>query len=86
MTQRKIDIICEHYYDDEFLQADGFDDALLGVYDEKLVYSRQKCIQVLMERDGMDEEEANEYFDYNVECAYMGEKTPIWVDDTMLDI
>ena len=33
----------------------------------------------------MDELEAQEYFDFNVSGAYMGEKTPIWVDDTMFD-
>jgi len=26
-------------------------------------------------------EEAIEYFDFNVSSAYMGEKTPIWVED-----
>ena len=36
-----------------------------------------------MTRDGMTEEEAQEYFDFNVEGAYMGEKTPIWVDDEL---
>jgi hypothetical protein len=30
----------------------------------------------------MNEEEAVEYFDFNVKGAYMGEKTPIWcIDD-----
>jgi hypothetical protein len=83
--EKRIDLICDWHCDEEFLQADGFDGAILGIYGEKLVYSRKKCIRILMERDGMDEEEANEYFDYNVECAYVGEKTPIWVDDTMFD-
>ena len=32
----------------------------------------------------MSYEEAVEYFDFNVEGAYMGEKTPIWVDDEFL--
>lgn len=31
-------------------------------------------------------EEAEEFFDFNVEGAYMGEKTPIWVDDEMFDV
>lgn len=37
-----------------------------------------------MVRDGMSYEEAIEYFDYNVSGAYVGEKTPIWVDDEMV--
>ena len=31
----------------------------------------------------MTKEDAEEFFDFNVEGAYMGEKTPIWVDDMM---
>lgn len=66
------------------LSADGFDDALLGVSDDRLVYSVTKCLEILIARDKMSKEEAYEYFEFNVEGAYMGEKTPIWVDDLML--
>jgi hypothetical protein len=31
----------------------------------------------------MNEEDAIEYFEYNVSGAYMGEKTPIWCDDIL---
>jgi len=31
------------------------------------------------------EEEAQEYFDFNVSGAYMGEKTPLWVDDGLFN-
>jgi hypothetical protein len=67
------------------LTADGFDDAIIGIASERVVYSRTKCIEILMKRDGMDYLEAMEYFDFNVEGAYMGEKTPIWVDDEFLN-
>ena len=85
---RKIDIICEHDPDEEFLQADGFDDALLGVVTDfnseaRLAYSKSICIDSLVDQ-GMSYEEAIEYFDYNVAGAYVGEKTPIWVDDEMM--
>lgn len=86
----KLEQIIESYPDEEFLSADGFDDALIGVAAIKqtaqfvLVYSRMKCINILMERDSMTYEEAEEYFDFNVEGAYMGEKTPIFVDDMIL--
>ena len=76
-----LEIVCEAYPDEQFLSADGFEDAIVGVYDGRLVYSNLKCIEILMVRDGMSQEEAIEYFDFNVEGAYMGEKTPIWVDD-----
>jgi hypothetical protein len=45
------------------------------------VYSICKIIEELV-KDGMDEEEAIEYFDFNVDGAYMGEYTPIYIDDT----
>lgn len=81
----KLDLIVERYSDAEWLSADGFEDAILGVSNERLVYSMTKCIEILMKRDGMTEEEAMEYFSFNVEGAYMGEKTPIWVDDVVLE-
>jgi hypothetical protein len=78
-----IDSIIERYPDDSFLKADGFDEAIIGVDNKsmRLVYSVSKCIEILC-RD-MNEEDAIEYFDYNVSGAYMGEKTPIWCDDIL---
>jgi hypothetical protein len=71
--------IIENYYEEEFLIADGFDDAIIGVDESsmRLIYSVTKCIEILV-NEGMEYEEALEYFDYNVKCAYFGEKTPIW--------
>ena len=87
----RLEIILEQYSDEDLLSADGFEDCVIGVaYDKstsvyRLVYSRTKCIEVMIARDGMTYEEAMEYFDFNVEGAYVGEKTPIWVDDEMFD-
>lgn len=44
-----------------------------------MAYDRDMCIDVLMERDGMDWNGANEYFDFNVAGAYMGEMTPVFI-------
>ena len=62
--------------DGEWLTADGFDGAMIGVSGEKVVYSTDKCIEILKSEHGMSEEEAIEYFDFNVQGAYVGEKTP----------
>jgi len=70
----------------DLLQADGFDDAIIGyaeVWTDKgqaivMAYDRDKCIDVLME-DGMDRDEAVEYFEFNVVGAYVGEMTPCFV-------
>jgi len=85
----KLEQIVEWYPDEELLSADGFEDCVIGVcYDmhvsaHRLVYSRSKCIEVLITRDKMSKEEADEFFDFNVEGAFVGRKTPIYVDDFM---
>lgn len=68
------------------LTADGFDDAIIGIAqrhgsDPLVAYSISKCIKVLMERDGMSREDAQEFFDFNVLGAWVGEGTPIFIDD-----
>jgi len=65
--------------DYSMMVADGFDDAIIGVCGERIVYNRDKCIDVLMEQ-GMTSGEAEEYFQYNVEGSYMGENMPIFVE------
>lgn len=80
----KLQIIIDAYPDTEFLSADGFEDAIIGVVGDKLAYSITKCIDILIKRDHMSKGDALDYFYYNVEGAYIGEKTPIWVDDLMI--
>ena len=66
---------------DDILFADGFNEAIIGFEPNmwKVVYSRNKVIEILMK--DMSEEEAIEYAEYNTFNAYVGEKTPLWVDD-----
>ena len=75
--------ILDAYPDDNFLIADGFNDAVIGLDEQsgRLVYSISKCIAIL-KKDGMTEEDALEHFSYNVSGAYVGEQTPIWVNDS----
>ena len=65
------------------LSADGFDDAVIGVATDftepRLIYSVSKCIEIL--KEDMSEEDAMEYFTYNVSGAYVGEQPPIWCWD-----
>ena len=87
----KYEIVLEEYYDEELLFADGFNDAVIGVaYDKgtstnRVIYSRTECIRVLMDRDGMSYEIASEFFDFNVVDAYVGTKTPLYLEDEMFD-
>ena len=68
----------------DVIVADGFEDALIGVGQQfnkaMAVYDRQKCIEILMERDKMSDEEAVEYFEYNVTGAWVGDYTPIFLE------
>ncbi len=74
--------ILDAYPDDNFLIADGFDDAVIGLDEQsgRLVYSISKCIECLV-KDGMTEEDALEHFSFNVSGAYVGDQTPIWCND-----
>ena len=70
---------------DGCLMADGFEEALVGFgtrfNSPVTIYDLNKCISVLVERDGMSREEAEEYMDFNVLGAYVGEETPIFLGD-----
>lgn len=64
----------------EFLLMDGFDKAVIGICERAgsepvVAYDYQKCIDILIDQ-GMSEEEAREYFEFNCVGAYVGEKTP----------
>jgi hypothetical protein len=77
-----LEAIIEMYPEVDWLKADGFDEAIIGV-DEKdfrIIYSVTKCLDILISQ-GMDELDTMEYFDFNVSGAYVGEKTPIWCYD-----
>jgi hypothetical protein len=68
--------------DENVLLADGFDDAFVGIGRQFgrpiAVYDRSRCIDILQE--DMSEEEAEEYFQFNVEGAWVGENTPIFLE------
>ena len=68
----------------DIYKADGFDDAIIGVdYNTgRIAYSVSKCITILMIDEQMTELDATEWFDFNVAGAYVGEGTPVWIDDT----
>ena len=68
--------------EEECLTADGFDEALVGcTYGANVVavYDINKMVEILME-EGTDYEDAVEFLDYNVVGAYLGEKTPLYVN------
>jgi hypothetical protein len=72
--------ILEYYEDDEFLKADGFDDAVIGVdsISMRLIYSIEKCVEILM-KDEMTQEDALDYLSFNTINSYVGDQTPIFI-------
>ena len=78
-----IDKIMDMYPDEQFLSADGFHDAIIGLDlpSMRLIYSVSKVIEIIMKEPEMSEGEAYEHFEFNVAGSYMGEKTPIWCYD-----
>ena len=69
---------------EEVLMADGFDDAFVGLCERFGVsavaaYDRDRCIDILIKRDGMDYDEAVEFFNFNVIGAWVGEMTPVFM-------
>ena len=75
-----------------YIKADGFDDCLIGLgfrFGNRgtLVYDQAKVIETL-KRDGqMTEEEALEYYEFNILGAFVGENMPIFMEKcSMKDI
>ena len=67
----------------EALLADGLEDALVGIarrcgQPSLAVYDMRKCVDVLVKRDGMTDEEADEFLMFNSVGAWAGEHTPLW--------
>jgi hypothetical protein len=91
----KISEITEAFPTELFVKADGYDDAIIGVdYCSRcLIYSMNKMIDITIEQMKSPDVPADddtdfytmavEYLEFNTWNAYMGEKTPIWCDDTI---
>jgi hypothetical protein len=68
----------------EALKMDGFDDCILGIctrfgQEPLIAYDYRKVINKLME-DGMSYEDAVEFHEYNQLGAWVGERTPVFID------
>lgn len=61
---------------------DGYDKAIIGITDNgQLVYSKDIMVELLIKADSeMSEEDAWEFLEFNCFNAYVGEKTPIFIN------
>jgi len=81
--------------DDYPLVADDFENCIIGVAcntgNRAVVYSIQRMVRLIMDRDDVTYEEASEYLSYNTLGTWAGEGTPIYVfevedDDEAFDM
>lgn len=72
----------------EALLADGLDPGLIGYAEIEqgfvAVYSVARCMKYIAERDGIDEDDALEHLDVNVRGSFLGDFTPLFVDEPWL--
>jgi hypothetical protein len=70
---------------------DGFDDAIIGITEEfgrgpRILYSKDKILEILTSNEQMDIAEAIEYYEFNILGSYLGERTPIFLDKTIKEM
>jgi hypothetical protein len=77
-------------FDGEILLADGFDECVVGMTlsDDEWVALYDATLVVNQLARDMPYECAMEFFEFNIEGAYMGKKTPVFIfmdqaDDTL---
>jgi hypothetical protein len=81
------DEIAEYNEDLMMLEPSYFDKAIVGVVTnmthEAVCYDVSKIIKILMKEDKMTEEEAREYFDFNIMGSWVGPHTPVYLEKTV---
>ncbi len=62
---------------------DGHDNAIIGIAERDgevvVVYDSKKVIRRLRQRDGMANEDAEEFFLFNILNAWRGKRTPVFI-------
>jgi len=67
------------------VRLDGLDSCVIGVccrcgQEDVLLYDGHKVVELLMDRDGMTWEEAEEFYCLNISGAWMGSGTPCFME------
>ena len=82
MNQFTLDM--DEYAEGAILLTD-LEDCIIGVVEEfgtgrRILYDKNKIIKKLQERDLMTEQDAEEFYDYNILGLYAGEQNPVFLD------
>lgn len=68
---------------DQTMFADGFEEALVGVYTAgdlpRVVYNKAVMESIIMISNNLSKEEALEFLEHNVYNTYVGPGTPIYI-------
>jgi hypothetical protein len=73
-----------------FMDPEYFDEAIIGVATNAVgmvavAYSEPKVIELLVKHDKMTPDDAMEHYQFNILGAYVGENTPVFIDDSVLE-
>ena len=88
MNQRIRDALCDMGHEEAVIfDGPDYDEAIVGVTDEGLVvYDFDKMVEILVERDGMEEIEAIEFIEYNsIRALPYTENAPIVMNRLRLE-
>ena len=72
-------------YAEGAILLDGLESAIVGIVEEfgsgsRILYSKQKILNILQERDLMTMGEAEEFYDYNILGLHAGEQNAVFLD------
>lgn len=80
----KVTVDIDEYAEGAIL-LDGLESAIVGIVEEfgngnRVLYSKQKILNILQERDLMTMGEAEEFYDYNILGLYADEQNAVFLD------
>jgi hypothetical protein len=80
----KVTVNIDEYTEGAVL-LDGLESAIVGIVEEfgngnRILYSKQKILNILQERDLMTMGEAEEFYDYNIIGLHAGEQNAVFLD------
>ena len=72
-------------YADGAILLDGLESAIIGIVQEfgngnRILYSKQRILEILQERDQMTYDDAEEFYDYNILGLHAGEQNAVFLD------
>jgi hypothetical protein len=65
------------------VMLDGLEEAIVGIVEDfhgpRILYSKNKVLQILEDRDGMSPIESVEFYEYNILGLFAGEQNPVFL-------